>query len=150
MNEALSFKKTYDRPIYLDDDPWWVRYKKAIIAGSITFVLFLILLIVIAGVETEHHHDGGGDTPKPDEPVVDPFVLTPQSFNEENSEFEFAHNFNGTDSWVEDIAANHDYYFVAEGCANETKRMSIYDPTSEKLVKAIEMSNDTSPKRYDS
>ena len=69
----------------------------------------------------------------------------------ENAEFEFTHNFEGgEDSWVEDIAANHDYYFVAEGCKNETKRLSIYDPTSRELIKSIEMSNDTAPKRWDS
>ena len=28
--------------------------------------------------------------------------------------------------------------------------MSIYDPTTKELIKEIEMSNDTAPKRYDS
>jgi hypothetical protein len=28
--------------------------------------------------------------------------------------------------------------------------MSIYDPTSKELIKEIEMSNDTAPKRWDS
>jgi len=58
----------------LDDDPFWVRYKKAIIAGAISLILFIILLIAVSGGK-----DSGGDTPKPDpfEPVVDPFVLTP-------------------------------------------------------------------------
>lgn len=56
----------------------------------------------------------------------------------------------GSDSWVEDIAANHQYYFVAEGCLNETKRLSVYDPTTKKLVNSVVMSNDTGPKQQDS
>lgn len=39
---------------------------------------------------------------------------------------------------------------MAEGCLNETKRMNVYDPLTHQLIKAIEMSNDTAPKTYDS
>ena len=98
----------------------------------------IILIIALSGP--------GDDTPI--DPKDEDFKMSPKVFNEENAEF--TQNFIGTETWVEDIAANHDYYFVAEGCLNETKRMSIFDPVSKQLVKAIEMSNDTAPKTYDS
>lgn len=91
---------------------------------------------------------GGSGDDTPVDPNNDDFKMSPKVFNEDNAEI--TQNFIGKDTWVEDIAANHDYYFVAEGCLNETKRMSVYNPLTNQLVAAIEMSNDTAPKRFDS
>ena len=102
----------------------------------------IVLIIIVAAIASADNHED------PFVPKDDDFKMSPYCLNEENAEF--SHNFIGQDIWVEDIAANHDYYFVAEGCQNETKRLSIYDPLSTELVKSIEMSNNTAPKTYDS
>lgn len=42
------------------------------------------------------------------------------------------------------MAVNHNYFFVSEGCANDTKRLQVFDATTSSLVKVIPMSKDTS------
>ena len=51
---------------------------------------------------------------------------------------------------MEDIAANQNYYFVAEGSLYGSKKMSVYDPTSKQLLRTIKMTNGSAPKRWDS
>jgi len=64
---------------------------------------------------------GSSDHITPFGPGDKDFKLTKASLNFDYAEFTDTQN--SSNIWVEDMAANHNYFFVAEGCANDTKRL---------------------------
>lgn len=128
MDSLTNSKKSKQKPLILEDS-FWDKYQKHIIAGVAASLLLLIIIMIASS---------GGDAKSPVDPqVIDDFKMSPQCLNEENAEHRFSHKVTDTDTWVEDIAANHDYFFMAEGCLNQTQRLSVYDPISKQLVKTV-------------
>lgn len=112
-----SIKSQPNKPVsfYLDvQESFYERNKKRILVGGVCSLFAVIMIIVLAaGGSSEHitpHGPGDKD-----------FKFTKKSLNYEYAQFTDTQN--SSNIWVEDMAANHNYFFVAEGCANDSKRL---------------------------
>jgi hypothetical protein len=93
------------------DETFWDKHKKKIIGGTAALVLFIIILIVALS-------SGSEDTPFG--PVIPGFKMSTKCLNKDNAEYQFTYDIKDSDTWVEDISANHNFYLIAEGCLNQT------------------------------
>ena len=115
LSSNTSNSKT-DKPVsfYLDDkESFYETHKKRIIIGVVCSLFAIIMIIILAS--------GSGDHITPFGPGDKDFKFSKASLNIEYAEFTDTQN--SSNIWVEDMAANHNYFFIAEGCANDTKRL---------------------------
>ena len=99
---------------YLDDKSFFEEHKKKILIGGGCSLFVIIMIIILASGGTPDHITPFGPGDKD-------FKFTKASLDIEYAEFTDVQN--SSNIWVEDMAANHKYFFVAEGCANDTKRL---------------------------
>ena len=99
-NGGPNYKK--DVPsFYLDDKTFFEKHKYKIIGGGALFVLILIIILASGGSDDHITPFGPGDKK---------FKLSKASLNIEFAEFTEVQN--SSNVWVENMAANHNYFFV--------------------------------------